>query len=250
MDSSSNPEPRVLWSFWVACGLAATGAIAPLVLANGDIGRAAGVAIPFAIAAGVLAAMALTYPGGKSLATALYILAWIAIVYGILRLIAVPLQEAVTGLCPVGDCAAGISHPFGTNETIAITVGILTGALALQVSLFGLRAIYRSERKHGRASYSSPPPTRVIPPARSATSAQPPAEEPIAENPSSLAAPAPDPVPTPQPAPKPRAKRTRKPAIELASQAQPAELPAHEEPAELPAHEDPPALPPHSSTTS
>jgi hypothetical protein len=245
----SNPEPRVLWSFWIACGLATTGAIAPLVLANGDLGRAAGVAIPFAIAAIVLAAMALTYPQGRSFVTALYILAWIAIVYGILRLIAVPLQEAVTGLCPVGDCTAGISHPFGTNETVAITVGILTGALALQVGLFGLRALYRSERKHGTASYSSPPPTRVIPPARSVTHVPPPADEPIPASPSSVAAPAPDPVTT-QPARKPRAKRTRKPAVEPAPQAEQAELPAHEEPPELPAHEDPPELPPHSSTTS
>ena len=260
MDSSSNRESRVLWSFWVACGLAATGAIAQIVLAAGDVSRAVGVAIPFAIAAIVMGAIAFTYPRGKSFTTALYILAWIAIVYAILRMISVPLQEVAIGACPVsaGACAPGFSQPFGPSETIAIVVGIVTGAISLQVGYFGLRAIYRSARREGPASYASVPPTRVIPPARSTTSAPPPRPEPAATSQSSVAEPATDPAPAPKPARQPRAPRTKKPAVPPASAAEQAELPAHSEPAELPAPSEPaelpapsePAeLPPHSGTS-
>lgn len=245
MDSSS--ESRVLWSFWIACGLAATGAVAQVVLAAGDVSRAMGVAIPFGVAAIVLGVIARTYPRGKSLATALYVLAWIAIVYAILRMIAVPLQQVAIGACPVsaGECAPGFSRPFGPAETAAIVVGILTGALALQVGYFGLRALYRRERLHGPASYSTTPPTRVIPPAGSSTNPPPPAREPVAAAPSSVAPTTPESDSTPKPARKPRAPRARKPA----AHAEQAELPAHPELAELEAHPEPAELPPDSTAS-
>lgn len=251
MDSTPTREPRVLWSFWVACGLAATGAIAAIALAPGDLGRALGVAIPFGIAAVVLGIMAMTYPRGKSWATGLYILAWIAVVYGILRMIAVPLQQAVIGACPVSVavCAPGLSRPFGPGETAAIAVGIITGALALQVGLFGLRAIYRSARKYGPATYATTPPTRVIPTRTERIT--PPAEpEPVAAQPDSAADPAPVPVSAPRRARKPRASQKPATAAEPAHGAEQAELPAHQEAAELPAHPEPEELPPHSSGTS
>lgn len=242
----------MLWSFWVACGLAATGAIAPVVLEAGDIGRASGVAIPFGIAAVLMAAIALTYPSGKALATALYILAWLAVVYGILRMIAIPLQQAVAGSCLVSPsgCAAGFSSPFSGGQGIATVVGIVAGGLAVQVGYFGLRALYRTSRKQASANYASVPPTRVIGTAKSEPTPQPPKEEPIAPSLGSVEEPAPDPVPAPQPSRTPRARRNRKPAVEPASQADQAELPAHPDPAELPPHSEPAELPPHSDPTS
>ena len=84
MDMTPQRESRVLWSFWLACGLAATAAIAPLLLTAGSSSRISGGAIPFGIGAIALAANALSYPRGRPLATSLYVLAWIAIVYGII----------------------------------------------------------------------------------------------------------------------------------------------------------------------
>src|SRR5487761_58503 len=247
----SNSESRVLWSFWVACGLAATGAVAQLVLAAGDFSRGLGVAVPFAIAAIVLGVVARTYPRGKGIATALHILAWVAIVYAILRMISVPLQQVAIGACPVsaGACAPGFGRPFGPSETAAIVVGIIAGALALQVGYFGLRILYRNERQRGPASYASTPPTRVIPPTRSTTTARVVEPEPVAATPAGVAEPAPDSVPTPNPARKPRAKRAPKPAVQPATQAEQAELPAYSEPPELEAHPEPAELPPHTTSS-
>src|SRR5450759_2277590 len=173
MDSTPQREPRVLWSFWLACGLAATGAIVPLVLAAGDAGRISGVAIPFGVATIAMAANALTYPRGRSLATALYVVAWIAVVYGILRMIAVLLQLVLIGTCPTSEsCAPGFAHPFSSGESAGIIVGILTGALALQVGFFGLRALYRRPRQQQAFASASAtaPPVRVVAPHKTAPS--------------------------------------------------------------------------------
>ncbi len=290
MDSASRPLPRVLWSFWLACGLAATGAITPLVLAAGDISRISGVAIPFGIAAGSMAVNALTYQRGRSLATALYVIAWMAVVYGILRMIAVPLEEAVVGACPAGasSCSPGFARPFASSESLAIGVGIVTGALALQVGYFGLRALYRSTRQQQPAAYASPPPQRVIAPIATASAVQSQADAPVVAEPAAVEPatdapvvvepaavepaadelPAASPAPTARPPRKPRARRSPKPAAEPAPLAGAAELPAHPESAELPAHmeqaelaahteqaelpahAEPAELPPHSGDQS
>lgn len=257
MDSTPQRESRVLWSFWLACGLAATGAVAPLLLMAGDSARVAGVAIPFGIAALAMAANALTYPRGKWFATALYALAWIAIVYGVLRMIAIPLEVVVIGQCSsaVSACGPGFSNPFSGGESAGIAIGILTGALSLQVGLFGLRALYRAPRRESAAASATAntPPTRVIPtravasaPPQSVTAppdTAPAAPQSVTAPPDSAPAPPPEttaPItaaatptsnpPEPKPPRKPRAKR--KPAPQ-------AELPPPEELLELPASSSP-----------
>ncbi len=258
MDSIPQREARVLWSFWLACGLAATGAIVPLALADGDAGRISGVAIPFGVAAIAMAANALTYPRGRSLATALYVVAWIAVVYGILRMIAVPLQLVVVGTCSASEsaCAPGFAHPFSSGESAGILVGILAGALALQVGFFGLRAIYRRPRQQQAFASASAtaPPTRVVPPHKTAPSQPLPIGDPPTAAPSpAQSAPADQPeaanvASTPEPIRKPRTKRPPKPAAELPAPSEPAELPPHPEPAELPPHSS--TSEPDPSTTS
>jgi hypothetical protein len=254
MDSSAYRDSRVLWSFWVACGLAATGAIAPLVLAAGGApSRISTEGLPFAIAAIALAANAVTYPRGRPLATALYILAWLAIVYGILRMVAIPLQELVAGGCLAANsaCTPG-SASFSGGEGAAIGISVVTGALALQAGFFGLRILYRGPKKAPATSVitTSPAPHVVSGPRQAEPSVAPvvaaaAVEQPVPEHPDAtpLAA-------SPQPARKPRTKRAAKPAAELSAPSEPAELPAHSELDELPAHSEPAELPPHSGSTS
>src|SRR2546425_4755543 len=84
----SDREPRTMWAFWIAAGLALTGGLAPLLLGTG--GRVSGVIIPFAVAAAAMAVNALMYRQGKPLAAVLYFIAGLAIVYGLLSALAVP----------------------------------------------------------------------------------------------------------------------------------------------------------------
>jgi hypothetical protein len=149
MDEQLARDPRVLWSFWVACGLAVTGGIAPLLLALGGPNRLAGAVIPYAVAAGAMAANAIMYQRGRSLATALYFLAGVAIVYGMLLMFAVPLRLAVQGTCPDAPavCPAGLERGFTSGEATGFTVAVVMGVLSILCGFFGLLMLYRRQPK-------------------------------------------------------------------------------------------------------
>ena len=163
MDDLLEKDARVLWSFWLAFGLAITGGVAPLVLASGGPNRLAGAIIPYLVAAGASAANALLWRRGKSLATALYFLAGVAIVYGMLLMFAVPLRLAVTGTCPdpPAVCPPGLERGFSTGETTGFTLAVLMGVLSILAGFFGLMMLYR--RKPKWQPTSPPPMERVIP---------------------------------------------------------------------------------------
>src|ERR1700680_3357568 len=156
-------DARVLWSFWLACALAVTGGVAPLVLASGGPNRLAGAIIPYLVAAGASAANALMYRRGKSLSTALYFLAGVAIVYGMLLMFAVPLRLAVTGTCPdpPAVCPPGLERGFSTGETTGFTLAVLMGVLSILAGFWGLSVLYRPKPRW--QSTATPPMERVIP---------------------------------------------------------------------------------------
>jgi hypothetical protein len=149
MNEMLQRDARVLWSFWVACGLAVTAGIAPWLLAAGGPNRLAGAIIPFAVAAGAMAANALMYQRGRSLATALYFLAGVAIVYAMLMMFAVPLRLAVGGTCPdpPAVCPAGLERGFSSGEATGFTIAIVMGMLSILSGFFGLLMLYRRQPK-------------------------------------------------------------------------------------------------------
>lgn len=234
----------MLWSFWIACGLAVTGAILPLLLAAGGTNRIAGAALPFGAAAIAFAADALLYSQGRPLATGLYFIAGLALVYGMLSMIAVPLRLAVIGTCDPAPavCAAGFEPPMSGGENSGLAIGVAMGTIAILVGFFGLLMLYRI-----RPGAATAPPTRIakpwVPPAEAtpapavaepqaapAVGAVPAAETPVVAAGDSAAA-------ASKPARKPRARRAPKPQAELAAPEEPLELAAPEEPLELPAPE-------------
>jgi hypothetical protein len=162
MDEMLKRDARVLLAFWLACGLAVTGGVGPLLLAAGGPNRFAGAVIPFVVAAGAMAANALLYQRGRPLATALYFLAGVTIVYALLLMFSVPLRLAVTGTCPEPPavCPVGLERSFSSGEATGFTIAVMAGVLSIVSGFFGLVMIYRSRPKHQVAT----PMTRVIPP--------------------------------------------------------------------------------------
>ncbi len=217
MDLASRHEQRVVWALWIACGLAAVGGLAPLVLGGGS-NRINGALIPFAVAAIGLGACALLYQQGRAVTSGLYFVASLAIVYGILAMLAVPLRVAVLGTCPpaAASCAAGFERPMTGGETTAMGFAVGMGIVAILTGFFGLVTLYRRQT----VVLPLTPPVRRIAPVGTRTPAE--------EGPASPAAPptAPEPeaqiaseVPTPQP----------EPELELPAHAAELELPAHAE---------------------
>lgn len=219
MDSASRHGQRVQWAFWIACGLAVVGGVAPFLLAGGS-NRLSGVVFAFGLAAIACVACALLYQRGKWVATSLYLVASLAIVYGILAMLELPLRLAVVGICPSqpASCPLGFERPMTSGETTALGFAIGMGIVALVTASFGLFTLYhllRPPTPHSRSTAAvdtrTPAEAAATPPPAPPTTAKPESE-------------APPEVSSPQPEP------------EL-------ELPPHEPDLELPAHSPEPHFP-------
>ena len=234
MDSSSVHERRLLWAFWIACGLAAVGGVAPFLLGGGS-NRISGVVFPFAVGAIALGACAVLYRQGRPVTTALYFLASLAIVYGILALIAVPLRLAVVGTCPPepARCALGLERPMTAAEDTALAFAIGMGIVAILTGFFALVMLYRHQ-----SVIPAPIPVRRIDPVvkrAPAETAPPPAPEPKLE-----IAPEPEPVAA-APPPEREALEELPAPVETLELPAPAEAtsPNEEAPAAAPARRNP-----------
>lgn len=211
-------DQRALWAFWIACGLTAIGGLAPLLLGGGS--SRIGIVYAYLVAAVALGACAMLYQQGRPVATALYFIAGLAIVYGILSLIAVPLRLAVVGTCPPepAPCGLGLERPLTDGETTSLGFAIGIGIVGLLTGFFGLIMLYR--RLAGSVLPSTPPIRRIAPVAPD-------------EVPAAPAPPEAETVVAPEPA------RPQPAAVELD------ELPAPADPPELPAPTDEEAAEPN-----
>jgi hypothetical protein len=237
-------DQRIRLAFWIAGGVVAIGAVAPLVVGGGIHSRIAAVFIPFAIAAAALVINGFTYQQGRPLAVTLYFIAGLAIVYGILAMLAVPLRLAVVGTCPPAPahCPLGFEPPLTSGENNALGVATFCGVLAILIGFYGLLLFYRRQTIAARRQPSLWPAQPPVQSTSTAPAPAPPVEPPPAAP--AAAAPAPaaiaEPAPTPDPPPAPRPAR-RASARKASTPPAPA---AVEEPKELPAPEEPKELPP------
>jgi hypothetical protein len=145
VSSKPLPEPRAVWGFWLACGLAAAGGAAPYLLSLGSSSRISGVIVPFAIGAVALGLDALMHQRGRMFAALVYLVAGLAIAYGILAMFAVVVQLTILGTCPPApaSCASGLQRALSNGEANSFTIALVAGVLALLFGFFGLLMYFR-----------------------------------------------------------------------------------------------------------
>jgi hypothetical protein len=172
----STIQQRARWAFWLTCVLSAIASVELLVIGGGS-NRLGAPIISFAIAAVASGACALLYTRGRQIATLLYFLASLAIVYGILAMLTLPLRLAVIGTCQpaLAACGPGLERSLTSGESNALGLAIALGIAAILAGYFGLAMLRRRE-----ARPLPPPtpdtrrptvPTRRIPPVVSRTQA-------------------------------------------------------------------------------
>ena len=214
---ASPSEQRVPFAFWFACGLAVVAGLVPIVFGGGS-NRIGGVLIPFAVAAILLAACALLYTQGRPITTLLYFLASLAIVYGMLAILTLPLRLAVIGTCPPAPaaCTSGLERPMTSGESTALGLTIGLGIVAILTGFFALVSLYR---RLAPAPPAPAPPIRRIAPVTPRASTETAAAE--------AAAPPLAPAADPEPDTAPEAPELPAPveSPELAAPVEPLELP-------------------------
>jgi hypothetical protein len=190
-----------------------------LLVVGGGSGRLGAPIIAFAIAALASGACALLFTRGRQIATLLYFLASLAIVYGILAMLTLPLRLAVIGTCPPAPaaCGTGLERSLTSGESNALELAIVLGIAAIMAGYFGLAMRRRREARPllpptPDARRNPPVPTRRIPPVVART--QPPVESVTPE-----AAAPPTPVKT-------ESEPTLEPVLELTAPVEALELPA------------------------
>src|SRR3989449_327212 len=160
---------------------------------------------------------AILHSAGRGITSALYFVAGLALVFGILSMFALPLQQAVLGTCPAPPqpCSGGLQRPLTVAENTGMGFGAGFAIASIFVGFFGLFVLYRR-----RALPTPAPPVRKIPPVAAPVSP-----------PSPPASTAPPAAPSPQ---------SSAPENGATPELDEPELPAHEE-------EERPELPPHES---
>lgn len=203
-------QQRAIWAFWAAAALSAIGGVSPILFA-GFSGRLTGVVIPFWIAAVGFAACGFMYQQGRAMTSIIYFVAGLAVVFGLLAILSLPLRLAVLGTCPAAPapCPTGLPRPLTGAENSGLDVAAVLGILSIFVGFIGLAVLYRRP-----VLPVSAPPERKIPPMPHVAAK---AEAPAAAAP-----------------------KVESPKVEAPQEA---ELPAHEE-------EELPELPPHESTST
>jgi uncharacterized membrane protein YhaH (DUF805 family) len=143
----SHAAPRGRWAFWAACGLSAAGGVVVLVF-DGASGRTLAMVAAFALAALAFAACALFRRLGRTLATVIFLVAGLAIVYASLDMLAVVLQLTVLGTCSAAQagCEPGQTQPLTAAQFSGFGYAIALGFLAVAAGFVGLVSLYRSER--------------------------------------------------------------------------------------------------------
>ena len=145
MDQQLGRNVVVERAFWAACALSVVAGLGPLLVAVGHTNRIAGVIFPFAAAAAAFAVAALVYRRGVSLTALVYFVAGLALAYGLLLVLAVPLRLAVLGSCPPAPerCAAGLELQLSGVENAGLSIAIAFAVLALFTGFVGLVVLYR-----------------------------------------------------------------------------------------------------------
>jgi hypothetical protein len=212
---AAQQSQRLIWSFWLAAGIALLGGFLPFVF-GGTSSRLSGVILPFAVGAAGFAACALMNTQSRLVVAIIYFVAGLAIVYALMSMFSLPVRLAALGSCPVAPqpCTTGLPRALSDAETNGLGSAAALGIAALFVGFFGLVTLYRQT-----ALPQFVPPVRKIPP-------MPPAEAPATSD-------SPD-----------------YPGSLTAKSADRPDEPGEEQELELPAPEELPELPAHESTTS
>jgi len=148
------------WCLLVGCVLTAVGGVIALVAPAGGANRVSGVALPFAVSAVAQLANVLTRRRNAWVSGLLYGVAVLAILYGVILAVSVPLRLTIEGPCQPAPapCPLGFDLPIRAGETIAVYAAVFCGLLSMVLNFVAIELQFRPRRMRFPASDDPPTP--------------------------------------------------------------------------------------------
>jgi hypothetical protein len=119
-----------------------------LVAPAGGANRVSGVALPFAVSAVAQLANVLTRRRNGWLSGLLYAVAVLAILYGVILAVSVPLRLTIEGPCQPAPapCPLGFDLPIRAGETIAVYAAVVCGLVSMVFTFVAVELQFRPRR--------------------------------------------------------------------------------------------------------
>jgi hypothetical protein len=148
MTRSPNGLSAADWCLLVGCVLTAAAGVIVLVAPAGGANRVSGVALPFAVSAVAQLVNVLTRRRSAWLSGLLYAVAVLAILYGVILAVSVPLRLTIEGPCQPApaSCPLGFDLPIRAGETIAVYAAVVCGLLSMVVDFVAVELQFRPRR--------------------------------------------------------------------------------------------------------
>lgn len=142
------------WCLLVGCVLTAAGGVIVLVAPAGGANRVSGVALPFAVSAVAQLANVLTRRRNGWLSGLLYAVAVLAILYGVILAVSVPLRLTIEGPCQPAPapCPLGFDLPIRAGESIAVYAAVVCGLVSMVFTFVAVELQFRPRRSRFPAS--------------------------------------------------------------------------------------------------
>jgi hypothetical protein len=144
VDRRLDPSRVAQWCTWAAAALAAAGGVVAIAVTAGGSNRVLAAAPPLIIGAAALVAAALTSRRVAWLGGLLYAAASLAVLYGMVLALLLPLRLSVEGTCPPApsSCPLGFERPATSAENFAVYAAGAGGALAVVLTFVAVEARY------------------------------------------------------------------------------------------------------------
>ena len=119
-----------------------------LVAPAGGANRVSGVALPFAVSAVAQLANLLTRRRSGWLSGLLYAVAVLAILYGVILAVSLPLRLTIEGPCQPAPapCPLGFDLPIRAGETIAVYAAVIGGLVSMVLNFVAVELQFRPSR--------------------------------------------------------------------------------------------------------
>ena len=145
LTQAPNRLSAVDWCLLIGCVLIAAGGVVVLLAPAGGTNRVSGVALAFAVSAVAQLANVVARRRNSWASGLLHALSVLAILYGVILAVSLPLRLTIEGACPPAPapCPLGFDLPITAGESVAVFAAAVCGAVSIVFDFVAVELQFR-----------------------------------------------------------------------------------------------------------